>query len=137
MKKTTNNFMINDYYEIGIKIRKERDDYRASSDLWKLRERARTLKTPKAQDKAWSKFYAAFKAKFPEGSKVWIDAGLNFNTLEAGGYATYKPMLVTVHWNGGRDIRFAGLDYDCLEIYYDPCGHDNLMALELAQLNNR
>lgn len=126
---------IEKFKEMGIRIRKERDEYRASSELWRLRERARTLKTRKAKEKAWDKFETAFKAKFPDGAVVWIDEGIQFDRFRADSFVTYKPMQVVIRHNTGHGIYFDGLEYDRVEVFYDPCGHDNLMALELAQLN--
>lgn len=119
----------------GIRLRKERDGYRASSKLWKLRERARSLKTRKAKDKAWKTFYKTFKEAFPEGSDVWIDEGLHFDCHEAGSFVTYKQGYYNIIWNSGKHIRFDLPYHDSVDFYYDPCGHDNLMALELAQRN--
>ncbi len=125
------------FKELGIRVKKERDDYRASSVLYKLRERARSLKSKKARENAWSIFYSAFKQAFPEGSLVWIDESVHFDTENAGGFATYKPMQVRVSYNLDHRIVLEGLTYDRVEIGYDPCGHDNLMGLELAQIGNK
>lgn len=124
------------FEEMGIRIRKERDEYRTNSVLWNLRNRARSLKTTKAKRKAWDVFTVALQAKFPEGSTVWVDEGVHFDTFYGGSFATYKPIQVVIHWNNGHTIHFDLSSYNIVEIYYDPCGHDNLMALELAQLNN-
>lgn len=116
------------FKEIGIQIRAQRERYRATSTLYKLREAWRTRKTKRAREHAKEKFFQALRVRFPEGSLVDL-AGLNFDAFSGGSFATYKGHA-KVRYVTPSSILFDVDGFDRVELFYDPCGHDNLQALE-------